>query len=500
MPLKAPAAIVPSIPRGPALTDRDISAAIRWRLEHDPGVDASGVTVRVSQGIVELTGSVSSLLSKGRTVRVAEAVKGVRAVSDRLELLSDLRPDHDLEVDVVAALSAAQPASLDTTVVVQGGHVTLRGTAASYQQRALWGWTAEAVRGVQSVDNQVRVRSVAPRQDADIRTDVVSRLRWDVLVNDEHIAVSVSDGKVTLRGEVASAAERRRAGIDAWVLGVSDVDESALRVAAWRPDLLRHELFAQSDEAIAKAIRDAASYDPRVSAADINPEVEASYVVLRGSVGSVSARRAAEELARNTVGVLFVENLLEVRPLESPPDPQLAEHVRQALSRNPYTHGLPIIVAVRAGTVTLRGTVDTAFERAEATTIAASIEGARDIDNQIGVVDSSTGYVYHSFFYPYGPYAEGWYALPTRALEPDPRLREAVVARLESDPFVDAKAIRVTVTAARATLTGEVRSYRERMAATESAYEAGALAVDNQLQVVGSGLSERLHPRPQLSE
>jgi osmotically-inducible protein OsmY len=49
--------------------------------------------------------------------------------------------------------------------------------------------------------------------------------------------------------------------------------------------------------------------------------------------------------------------------------------------------------------------------------------------------------------------------------------------------LVDAKNIDVRVESAKATLTGNIGSYRERIAAAESAYDAGALAVDNQLQV-----------------
>jgi len=153
------------------------------------------------------------------------------------------------------------------------------------------------------------------------------------------------------------------------------------------------------------------------------------------------------------------------------------------LARNPYTAGLAIVVKVVAGKVLLKGEVPNAFERAHATTLAASIEGARDVDNEIRVLNPKSGYVYHSFFYPYGPYAEGWYAMPARPIGPDSRIAQSIRAHLAWNPSVDSSRIGVGVESAKATLTGRVDSYRERIAAAESAYEAGALTVDNQLQV-----------------
>lgn len=471
------------VPAGPNLTDRAIRGAVEDRLKHDPGVDAGKVEVTVSQGVVELTGSVD-LLSKARAARVAEAVKGVRVVSDRLALFTPKRSDPDIEQDVATALGTTSGTSqYAIEASVHDGNVILRGTVASYQSRELCAWIAESVYGVRAVDNQIEVRDGVARADDAIARDAISRLHWDVQVNDANIQVEVRAGKVILKGEVASAAERRRARIDVLVRGVMGVDDAALRVAAWRPDLLRHDLFAQADDAIAKAIRDAVAYDPRASAADVHPVVQASYVTLHGSVGSVLARSSVEELAHNTVGVLFVKNELEVRPVDGPSDPELTSRVQRALSRNPYTTGLSIRVEVSGGKVTLRGSVKSAFTRAQATTMAAGVEGVRDVDNEVVATDDTSGYVYHSFLYPYGPYAEGWYALPTRAVGTDSRIAKALLARLEWDPFVDSQNIHVKVDAAKATLSGQVVSYRQRIAASEDAYESGALFVENRLEI-----------------
>jgi len=43
--------------------------------------------------------------------------------------------------------------------------------------------------------------------------------------------------------------------------------------------------------------------------------------------------------------------------------------------------------------------------------------------------------------------------------------------------------VQVAVSNGKVTLTGTVHSYRERQAAAENAFEAGAVAVDNELKV-----------------
>jgi hypothetical protein len=57
-------------------------------------------------------------------------------------------------------------------------------------------------------------------------------------------------------------------------------------------------------------------------------------------VDSLKAKRAAENDAGNTVGVLYVENRIKVRPEEPLTDEEIAADIRGALKRNPFIAGL----------------------------------------------------------------------------------------------------------------------------------------------------------------
>jgi osmotically-inducible protein OsmY len=65
------------------------------------------------------------------------------------------------------------------------------------------------------------------RADGEIEADIIESLVRDTWTNADRINVEVQDGVVTLTGEVASAAEKRVAGDDAWdTRGVVDVDNN----------------------------------------------------------------------------------------------------------------------------------------------------------------------------------------------------------------------------------------------------------------------------------
>jgi osmotically-inducible protein OsmY len=480
-----PAASTERVPATPfELTDASITTAVHHVLAHDPGVDANGLHVKTTDGVVELSGTAHNLLTKQRAVRVVEAVRGVRAVSDRTSLDPEKRSDSEILKNLKAALGSSALTDLhEVSAKVSSGVVTVMGSVHSYQERDAAGRLAEGIVGVRQVDNQVQVKPGASRSDSAVATDVVNRLRWDTLVNDGLIDVAVHDGRVALTGKVGSAAEKRRAAVDGWVLGAANVDDSGLHVdvQAAERDYLKHKLFVRSNTDVAQAIRDAAAYDPRVSAADLRVSVDNGRARLYGSVGSLGARLAAEDLARHTVGVMSVQNELMVKPIKAHADADVERAVKAALLSDPYTYSQTIDVKAHDGKVTLRGRVRSRYERAQATDVAAAIEGVKDIDNALTVEHDEIVYIYDAYLYPYGPLWAPWYAVPSATARSDSQIAESIHEELVWSPFVDADQVKVQVQGGHATLTGQVDSQHERIAATEDAYEGGAVAVDNRL-------------------
>ena len=67
------------------LQDAQVRRAVERELASVPAVSAHLVTVEVSNGIVALLGRIDNLLAKEQAARIAETVKGVRAVENRIQ-------------------------------------------------------------------------------------------------------------------------------------------------------------------------------------------------------------------------------------------------------------------------------------------------------------------------------------------------------------------------------------------------------------------------------
>jgi osmotically-inducible protein OsmY len=468
------------------ITDGNISAKIDDELQRDPAVDVSSVEVSTTDGIVELSGEVDNLLAKERAARIAEAVKGVRAVVNRLQVKPPSRPaDAELAKDIEQALLA--DSSTDSYAVdarVDNGVVTLTGSVDSHQQRRHTAIVVKQVRGVIDVDNRIRVDFTTTRPDSDIRRDIQHSLKWNRYVDDNLINVQVEDGQVTLSGTVGSAAERRNALHIAWVAGVSQVDGSALIVAHWARDAaLRGDKYvSKSDEELREAVQGALLLDPRVDSPNIQVEAAGGTVVLRGSVASLRAKRAAEQDARRTVGVTRVVNRLEIQCSSSTED-KIAAEIGKAFTRDPYLDRFDLTITVTDGTAHLAGTVDSPYEKHRADDVAANIQGVVDVKNEISV-NYDAAYVFDPYVDDDLAAGPGSERLPKQTSDKtDEQIRDEIRSELWWSPFVDSDEVTVAVNGQVARLSGTVDSWSEREAAVKNAYDGGAISVDNDLRV-----------------
>lgn len=471
-------------------TDADIEAAVDDALIRDPGVIADDVDVSARDGIVQLTGEVTNLRASQRATALAETVRGVRGVVNRISVAPAVRLGGETLARNVDAALFADPATQTADVTVTAGDdgvVTLSGTAPSWASKTLAARVAAGVYGVRGVRDDIAVAYEQDRSDAQIRDEIRARLAWDALVDDALVEIVVDAGRVTLEGVVGSAAERSRAYADAWVAGVRSVDSAGLEVARWAhdPALAGDKHAPKSDADIAAAIEAALRYDPRVAAFSIDPRVDDGIVTLFGVVSNPKARESAATDARNVVGVRRVRNRLKIRPVAQLPQEQVRENVTAALERDVFVDADQIDVEVDGRIVRLTGTVDSTFERAQAHDATFRARGVRSVVNDLDVrvpeIVGYSRYVDDGYVYDYD-----WYVpLGRRVTQSDSTIREEIESELFWSPFVDAERVRVGVDDGVATLQGTVSSWRARAIAADNALQAGATRVRNQLAVDG---------------
>lgn len=446
------------------INDSQITLAVWTELMNDEAVAGHLINVETEQGIVTLTGLVDNLLAKARATKIAESIKGVRAVINRITVETVVRPDHEISKDVKQAL-LLDPAtdSYEVNVTVRNGVVTLMGWVQSWQEKQLCNEVARGVRGVRAVRDLIQVYLRGNRLDREIQADIKRRLKSDVWVDASLIDVNVTNGKAILSGMVRTASEKRRASEAAWVAGVSSVDDSALAVywlLSERSTVHKaYGVTVSSDRELARAVRDAFLYDPRICSADPQVEVVAGIVTLTGMVNNLKAKKAAEQDARNTVGVRRVKNHLRVRPQRWVPDDELRQDVLRALRRDVFLgRNNFITVSVKNATVYLYGMVHSNYEKSRAEDITSRVKGVVAVQNGLGV-----------------------YSVWTK--KSDWEILQDIEDQFRWDPLVNDEAIEVTVTDGEATLTGSVDTWTERQLAIENAYEGGAKQVHDCLTV-----------------
>ena len=124
------------------------------------------------------------------------------------------KTDTEIHRDVINELKwDTHVKETEVGVEVDKGVVTLTGTVSSYAKKRAAEEAARRVAGVLDVANDVKINipSSLTITDTDIAQAVRKTLEWDVFVPDKRIQSTVSNGWVTLKGEVRNMREREDA-------------------------------------------------------------------------------------------------------------------------------------------------------------------------------------------------------------------------------------------------------------------------------------------------
>ena len=484
---------VQSAPATKEITDGGITFAVEQGLVSEKGVFPNFVDVTTADGMVTLSGTVIDLLAKDRALKIAESIRGVRAVIDRITVASKPRSDEAVRKDIASAL-LQDPAteSYRVTVSVKNAAAILAGSVGSYAEQQLVARIAKSVRGVKEVVNDVTIDYQAKRTDTEIAADVKSRLQWDIWVDGDLIKSAVQAGKVTLRGTVGSAIGKSRAHDDAWVAGVVSVDDGGLKVETWaRNDMKRRTKYPiRSDEEIKNAVQAVLRLDPRVSPFSPDVTVEGGIVILGGTVGNLKAKISAEQDVKNTTGALGVDNLLKVTPSGPSTDADIKRQLNAVLLWDPLLDTSTIHVAIADHVAYLSGSVQSSPQKAEAQDAASRTKGVVAVVNHLKVesdfsVSQNAWPDYLGYAWPY--YGQSPYyfseAFGPQAFLSDEKIGRNVEERLFWSPFVHKDNIKVSVDGGVATLTGTVGTWLGWAEADKAARRSGATNVHNRIRV-----------------
>jgi osmotically-inducible protein OsmY len=223
------------------------------------------------------------------------------------EEIMNRKSDSEIKGQVLRELKwDSRNASSDIGVEVLEGIVTLTGTVNSYARKQAAQEAAHRIVGVLDVANDIDVKPAGDytRQDGDIARAVRHVLQWDALVPDEQIQSTVSNGWVTLEGEVGLWRERKDAEQAVMrlegVIGV--VNKISITPKKVDPRELREEIeYALERRADREAER-------------LRIEVNDGAVDLYGRVHSWQEKRAVVGSISHAPGVAQIRDHLRIDP------------------------------------------------------------------------------------------------------------------------------------------------------------------------------------------
>jgi osmotically-inducible protein OsmY len=236
------------------IRSEEVVGAVLATLEREPRVNLHGnsIDVRFEDGVVTLTGEVDGIAAKKLALELAAAPRPVNGVVDRLRVA----PAEHMEDGAIR------------------DHVC----DALLSENSFQGYSIQAI----------------VKQDLEPVRSLNSRYELEV---------EVSEGVVTLSGQVESISHKRMAGVLAWwVPGSRDV-LNGLELAPQMED---------NDDEVADILRLVLEKDPMVNASQLRLSCRNLVVTLEGAVSTESAKSAAESDAWYLFGVNGVVNRITV--------------------------------------------------------------------------------------------------------------------------------------------------------------------------------------------
>jgi osmotically-inducible protein OsmY len=213
-------------------TDLELQEDVDEELSFDPSVDATRIGVAAKDGVVTLTGEVSSYAEKLAAEKAAKRVGGVNGVAQEIEVeLPAFHRRSDAEIAAAALNALNWEVTLPKhaiTVKVENGWLTLDGHVGWQFLKANAEQAVSNLTGVIGISNLI---AVTPHSIAtgDVSDKIRQTFERSAQIDANRVIVETQDGTVKLYGSVHSWAEHDDAARAAYsVPGVANVENHTL--------------------------------------------------------------------------------------------------------------------------------------------------------------------------------------------------------------------------------------------------------------------------------
>ena len=209
-----------------------------------------------------------------------------------------------------------------------------------------------------------------------LKNDVLDALKGEPLTATSEINVMVSHGIVTLTGKVDHFSKKFQA--ENTVRNVTSVKEVINNI-----DVAMNSWEQMNDVEVTAELLSVFRWNWNTVNNTIKVNVINSWVTLSGELEWNYQREAAKKVASNLIGVRGVTNLITIKPHEGIELNKTA--LENALKSHVALDVSDIIVAVSDCDVTLKGTVDTWYQKELAGRIAWKAPGVVKVNNELEI-------------------------------------------------------------------------------------------------------------------
>jgi osmotically-inducible protein OsmY len=214
------------------------------------------------------------------------------------------------------------------------------------------------------------------KTDTEIKTDVLSELRYDPSLKVTDIGVLVKDGTVTLNGYTTSF-DKKLAAVHAVkrVAGVVAIaDDIELKI----PDI-----NYRTDGEIAATAAHEIAWSTTIPKGTVEITVRNGWVILEGEMELWFQKNAAADLVKQMAGVKGVTNSISISSKVT--KKEVETDIKSAFKRSAMLDAQHIRVETSGNNVTLHGQVRNYSEYDEAERVAWSEAGVSSVDNRLQV-------------------------------------------------------------------------------------------------------------------
>ncbi len=211
--------------------------------------------------------------------------------------------------------------------------------------------------------------------------EIVLRRGADVVYEDglvgslDHILIDPTNAVVTHLVVQEYGSDRRVIVPAQWVRELRGEAVVLKRWNPYQPGVPAYEA-ARDDTALAADLRARLRANPALGAVQV--QVDRGVARLMGNVPTIGDKAEADAIARDTPGVIDVDNTISA-------DSALVGRVAAELSADRFTALIPIEVIADRGVVTLEGTVPTPQVKAAAEAIARRVPGVITVINELEI-------------------------------------------------------------------------------------------------------------------